>query len=234
MKILNQEKKGKKYNKQVMMLQDHDKILDSLNNEIKDLKGSSKEIQLLNLKILNLDKQISNDNQEIYDELDSNSKSVYEHTIILNQNCNKLEKIEKDNNKLSLMLSKLIEDNDFIVKKNNELIVNINNRFIQIESKLENNENLLKSIEQKYIDLNSKLDRNLKKLNLKVETIDISLENNSILSEFNKKNIDIINNQYNIVKKQIDTNNKEYDSILEEHFKKIQKNKEIISYCLKK
>jgi hypothetical protein len=233
MKILNQEKKSKKFNKHEEMLVNHDYILNGLLNKMEDLKVNSQEIKLLNHKVSGLDKQITNNNQEIYDELDSNSKNVSDHTIILNKNCNKLEKLEKDNNNLTLMLSKLLEDNEFIVKKNNELIEIINNKFIQVESKLEDNESLTKSIEQKYIDLDSKFNINLKKLNLKVETMEISIENNCILSEFNKKNINVINNQHSIVKNQIDTNTKEYDSILEEHFKKIQKNKEIISSCLK-
>ena len=52
MRILNQEKKSRKYNKHEKILVNHDNILGSLMNKMEDLKDGSKEIKLLNLKIL--------------------------------------------------------------------------------------------------------------------------------------------------------------------------------------
>ncbi|VVU94541.1 hypothetical protein CPAV1605_266 [seawater metagenome] len=258
MKIVLKEKKiERKYenkhieiknqlNQQKSILEGHIKILENINKKIGNLtefinkdnvnfqEEEEKAVKLLSNQFITLENQVIKDNQEIFDILDSNVRNLSEHEDILLSNSTKIEKLDKDTQKLSSGLNNLLNNYDTILENNNKIIHEFNQRFQKMEEKMESTEKRIETIEQKYINFNLKLDRNLKKFNTKFETLDIELENTSLKSDLNKKNINIITSQQHNIKKQIDANVKEYDSILGEHYKKMEKNKAIISDCLNK
>ena len=166
--------------------------LESLQNDIEDIKQKSINIQKSNENLTQNFFNLKENNSKLETNLSEANKKNEELEIKIK----KIEKMQNSHDENINQLNQVVEEN---VKKENYLedIANGNKDKIgKLESKIENNKNKCEELNKKMDDMNSKIDKNMENINGNIDMINNSIKNMSV--NFEKNNSDINNKILNI------------------------------------